>query len=252
MDCFAMKKSVSAAVCLALAAGCASPGGPQGVNDNSSSAECSPGIAMGVGALIGGLLSSGSNRARGAAAGAAIGALACLAFNYSSKQVKSAQQVQQEYKAAQGSEPERTTVTKYENSYQPGTVVQSGKPMQVSSYIEVVQGRDNVRPTVEEELVLYHPDGREATKTRKTANAGQGAGGYSTTFSLTLPAGIPQGQYPLKTAVYLNGTKALDRNATLQVVMTRDGAVTASVVAREAIDSNWGPFRAIVHPRGMG
>ena len=238
MNCIAMKKPTSVAIGLALVAGCAAPGGPQRTNVGSSSADCNPAIAAGVGALIGGLLSSGSNRVRGAAAGAGIGALACLAFNYSSRQVKTAQQVNQEYKAAQGSEPERTTVTKYQNSFQPGTVVQSGKPMQVSSYIEIVQGRDNVRPTIEEELILYHPDGREATKTRKAANAGQGAGGYSTTFALTLPAGIPQGQYPLKTAVYLNGTKAVDRNATLQIVMTSDGAAIASVISREPVVTN--------------
>jgi len=244
MNRIAIKKPISAMVGLAFVAGCAGPGGPLGTDGGSSLPECNPGIAAGVGALIGGLLSSGSDRLRGAAFGAGIAALACLAVNYSSKQVKSAQQVNQEYKATHGQEPERTTVTKYENSFQPGSVVQSGKPLQVSSNIEIAQGRDNVSPVVEEELVLYRPDGQEAYRLRKPSNAGQGAGGFSTTFSFTLPVGIPQGQYPVKTAVYLNGTKAVDRDAILQIVMTGDGAVIASVFETEKLEPNLHPFRA--------
>jgi hypothetical protein len=82
-----------------------------------------------------------------------------MAMNYHAEQVKSAKQVQDEYKSAnKGRLPEQTTLVKYDTQLNPGAV-RPGQKAQSVSYIEVVQGRNDPSPLVEEELTLQKPDG---------------------------------------------------------------------------------------------
>jgi hypothetical protein len=45
-----------------------------------------------------------------------------------------------------------------------------------------------------------------------------------------MPEGVPEGVYPVKTALYLNGVKVRSNNVKLQVVL-RDGALTGQLMA---------------------
>ena len=193
------------AVCLCVA-GCATPGGGPGNADSG----CDPRAAALVGGVIGALLGGGSNRLKGAAIGAGLASLACVALNYNSRQTKTAAQVQQDYMASnRGQLPTRSAVTRYETNLDSGGVVRPGNRMVVNSEIEVVQGTADNNPVIEEELRLSRPDGRELKRIRKKANANEGAGGFSTTFSLSMPEGVPQGQYPIQTVLYLNGQQVV-------------------------------------------
>ncbi len=94
--------------------------------------------------------------------------------------------------------------------------------MTVVSNIEVVQGTKDQQPLLEEELTLVRPDGSEV-KSRKRANENQDAGAYMTSYSMTMPAGVPQGIYPVKTALFMNGEKVAAKDMSMQVVSLPGG-----------------------------
>lgn len=198
--------------------GCATRGGPGGgvatTDRDGLVSECS-GVVV-VGALVGGLLDN--DKARGAAVGAGIAALACIAWNYDSRQTKTAEQTQGEYRTThRGSLPSKSEVMRYETRFDPNNVVQPGNSITLASNIEVVQGTSDIsKPLIEEEMIIVRPDGKEM-KTRKKANEGLGAGGYQTSFGVKMPTGVPQGEYPVRTALYLNGEKVSGRNMTMRV-----------------------------------
>lgn len=226
-----MAKGTACAVAVSLAlGGCATGGGAGGSGGsagNNKGFECNTAIAAGVGAVIGGLLASGTNRVRGAALGAGIAALACMAVNYHSQQVKSAQQVQDEYRAAhRGKLPEETTVVRYDTSFKPASI-QPGQKTALNSYVEVAKGSNDPNPVVEQEMTLYKPDSSGVLKKqRKPLHEGASAGGFNTEFNIAMPEGVPEGVYPVKTALFLNGNQVKTRDAKLQVVMVNGTMVT--------------------------
>jgi hypothetical protein len=209
-----------------VVAGCAAPG-PDGSRSAGLGFECNPAVAAGIGAIAGGLLGGGSNTVRGAALGAGLGALACVALNYQSEQVKSAKQVQDEYKTAhRGTLPEQATLVRYDTSFSP-TSVRPGQKAQTSSYIEVAPGTRDMTPKVEEELTLYKPDGTVAQTVRKPVSAANGSGAFKGGFAIPMPEGVPQGVYPIKTALYLSGKRVGGQDGKLQVVQNGDATILA-------------------------
>ena len=240
----ASRRAMAAAIAVAmLVAGCAAPGPGTGgmaqssapTNGNTAPSaglgfDCNPAIAAGVGAVLGGLIGGGKNTLRGAAVGAGLGALACVALNYQTQQVKSAKQVQDEYKAAhRGTLPEQATLVRYDTSFAP-TSIRPGQKAQTASYIEVAPGTRDMTPTVEEELTLYKPDGSVGTTVRKPVSPTNGSGGFKGGFAIPMPEGVPQGVYPLKTALYLNGKRVGGQDGKLQIVQNGQG-VTMAVIA---------------------
>ncbi len=223
-----IRNSTIAVVVTALfAAGCATPGGGGSQASGGATGQCDAGIAALAGAVVGGLLAQGNNRVRGAALGAGLASLACVAWNYNVKQTKTAEQVQTEYKAAnRGQLPERSKVTGYETRFDPNAKVSPGGKMTVVSNIEVVQGAKDQKPLLEEELTLVRPDGSEV-KSRKKANENQGAGAYMTSYSMTMPTGVPQGVYPVKTALFMNGERVASKDMSMQVVSLPSGEMVA-------------------------
>jgi hypothetical protein len=190
--------------------------------------ECNTPAAAVIGAIMGGLLGGGKNRLGGAVIGAGIASLACTAFNYQTAQTKTSQQVQDDYKTQNGGQlPEQLVVTHYETKIAPSAQVRPGAKTTLNSYIEVVNSANGAIPTIEEEVALFDPDGKQVTKTRKVVNQNGDAGAFNSSFSFTLPEGVKQGVYPVKTAVFLNGQQASTGQVALQVVMTQTGPVVA-------------------------
>ena len=208
--------ALTVAAALVLSA-CAVPG-PDDQSSGAMSGGCNPMLAAGVGALVGGLLGGGNNTLRGAALGSGVAALACAGLNYQAQQVKSAKQVQDEYKLAhRGMLPEQATLVRYDTTFPPSSL-RGGQMAQTASYIEVAPGSRDMTPTVEEELTLYKPNGALLQTVRKPVSATNGSGAFRGGFSIPLPQGVPQGIYPIKTALYLNGQRVAGQNNTLQVV----------------------------------
>jgi hypothetical protein len=194
------------------------PGGDSAQPDRGCNAV---GAAV-VGALIGGLLGGKNNkdRTKGAAVGAGIATLACVAFNYNSRQVKTAEQVKSEYQQKnQVTEPEVTSLVRYESRFEPSERVRAGTSTKLVSYIEVVQGSRSPTPVIEEEITVRSPKGQELKKSRKPANQDGGAGAFQTAFALTLPQGVEQGVYSFESSLFIDGKQAASSDAKLQVVL---------------------------------
>jgi hypothetical protein len=181
----------------------------------------------GIGAAIGAIVGGNKRRGEGAAAGAAIGALACVAYNYYTKQTKTAEQVASEYKAKnKGTLPASATVTRFNAQVAPTAKVQAGNAITVASNIEVVPGTSNPRPAVEQEIALYGPDGAQAGRARKPASQTSGGGAFETSFKFSLPQGVPQGVYPVKSQLFVDGKPAAGTDTRFQVVVAPTGTVT--------------------------
>jgi hypothetical protein len=214
----------------AFAAGCATQQGGSAPAADTLSGDCNPLVAGGIGAAIGALAGGSKNRGTGAAAGAAIGALACVAYNYATKQTKTAQQVSDEYKAKnRGTLPASATVTRFNVQVAPTAKVQAGNAVNVASNIEVVPGTSNPSPNVEQEITLFSPDGAQAGKARKPASQA-GGGAFETSFKFSLPQGVPQGVYPVKSQLYVDGKPAAGTDTRFQVVVAPGGSVQLALV----------------------
>ena len=218
----------------AFAAGCATGQGDSAPKGDVLSGDCNPLVTGGIGAAIGAIAGGSKRRGEGAAAGAAIGALACVAYNYYTKQTKTSEQVTSEYKAKnKGTLPASATVTRFNAQVAPTSKVQAGNAITVASNIEVVPGTSNPRPAVEQEIALYGPDGAQAGKARKPASESAGGGAFETSFKFSLPQGVPQGVYPVKSQVYVDGKPAAGADTRFQVVVAPGGTVT--VLARHDV-----------------
>jgi hypothetical protein len=221
------RKPVVVIVVAALATGCATGQGGSKPTEDVLSGDCNPLVTGGIGAAIGAIVGGNKRRGEGAAAGAAIGALACVAYNYYTKQTKTAEQVAGEYKTAnKGQLPASATVTRFNAQVAPKSTIQPGNAVTVASNIEVVPGTSNPRPTVEQEIALYGPDGAQVGKARKPASQSAGGGAFETSFKFSLPQGVPQGVYPVKSQVYVDGKPAAGTDTRFQVVLAPGGTVT--------------------------
>ena len=195
--------------------------------------ECNPLVTGGIGALLGAFAGGEKHRAEGAALGAGIGALACVAYNYYTKRTKTVQQVSNEYRAEhRGTLPAHTKVTRFDMHVAPASAVSPGSAVTVASDIEVVPGVKDPAPNLEQEITLYSPDGREVGKARKPASREPGGGGFATTYKMTMPQGVPQGVYPVKSQLYVNGQAQANSTASFQVVVAPGGAVTAMMASQ--------------------
>jgi len=187
-----------------LITGCAANG--RGLAQDGD--DCSAAKSAGAGALIGGLLGAAINgkegAMKGAAAGAVVGGLGCIAMNYHSKQVRSANQVNKEYKEQHDQLPEKPVVTNYSITAPKQAV--RGNAVEVNSAITVVDGRKQSVDRVEEKLFIVDSDGqRKQIKSKEAKNTGMDHGGeYENSFSFTPPTGVAQGNYRLESEVYVN------------------------------------------------
>jgi hypothetical protein len=206
-------------IILVVVAGLAAPAMAQQQGSGpEDSKPCHTPAAAVAGALIGALLGGKKHRAAGAAVGGALGAAACVAVNYRARQVKTAQQVAQDFQSKNGGLPAHSTAVRYDTRFDPVNRIQPGGSSSLDSYIEVVPGADGVQPTVEEEITLVGPDGKQIKSVRKSANQTASAGAFETQFAFTLPRGVPEGVYQFKCTLLLNGQSAGESTQALQVV----------------------------------
>ena len=215
---------------VALASAAIPRNGMSATAADAFSGDCNPIVTGVIGGVLGALIGGRSSRGAGAAIGAGVGALACMAYNYSTSQTKSSEQVENEYKAANsGTLPTATTVTRFDANVNPNTNVQAGTAVDVKSQIEVVPGTNDPQPKVEQEIALFAPDGKQTATARKPAAQTSGGGAFETNFKFTMPQGVPQGVYPVKSQVYVNNEPAANTETRFQVVVGPEGAIVALV-----------------------
>jgi uncharacterized protein affecting Mg2+/Co2+ transport len=175
-----------------------------------------------IGALFGGITKGGKGALKGALAGGAIGAVGCLAINASSRQTRTAAQVDQAYIQAHNRLPADPQVLAYTPSI--ASTAQRGQPVRLTSTVELVNGSQNKVTEVREELQVFDQSGKQFLNGQKPLSNSSG-GRFENSFVLTLPESVSQGTYTMKTTLFVNGKLSATRNLQTQLVVNERGMI---------------------------
>ncbi|PUA28892.1 MAG: hypothetical protein B0W54_10805 [Cellvibrio sp. 79] len=172
--------------------------------------------------------------ARVAAVAVAVTLITKMIIKHRSERIAKEEQVAEEYKAKNQSLPADPVATEYETQTLPGNVVAPGQEVIIQSDIVVVPGTRKKSALIEERIAIY--DNEDNTKELKNfikpVNEKTKTGGrYKNEFSFTLPEGLPQGVYPIKTELLLNGAVVDTADNDIQLVLQVDGFGNSQLVA---------------------
>lgn len=160
--------------------------------------------------------------ARVAVIAVAVTVLTKMVIKHRSERIAKEEQVAAEYKTQNNTLPTEPMATEYTTKTLPGNVVEPGKEVIVQSNIVVVPGTKKKTALIEENIIIY--DNEDNTKelkifTKPVNEKTQRGGRYQNEFSFTLPEGLPQGVYPIKTELLLNGKVVDTSNNDIQLVL---------------------------------
>ncbi|MGB0496077.1 MAG: hypothetical protein ACPGJI_06955 [Kangiellaceae bacterium] len=147
-----------------------------------------------------------------------------MVVEYQSKQVNDEDEVVKKYKLAHGELPAEPQLVTYESSIQPGDVVTVGKDISIQSKLEVVRSAKTRNLIIEEKITIFdNEDNQKELKSYvKTVNAESNASGaFENEFTFQLPKGMPQGIYPVRTEVLVDGKAFAPVNSQMQLVDIR-------------------------------
>lgn len=172
--------------------------------------------------------------ARVAAVAAAVTLITKMIIKHRAERIAREDQVAEEYKQQNQALPAEPVATEYHTKTLPGNVVAPGQEVVIQSDIVVVPGTRQKTALIEERIAIY--DNEDHAKQLKTfvkpVNGKTKAGGrYKNEFSFTLPEGLPQGVYPIKTELLLNGQVVDAADNDIQLVMQVDFQGRGSLVA---------------------
>ena len=122
---------------------------------------------------------------------------------YKAEQTRTAKQVEDEYLQRNRQLPEKARVTAYRSEVNPRGAVSRGQEVKPNSTIVAVPGRNDRGVVVEEELGIFDNQGEAWGKpVRKSANSGNQAGEFRTSFTIPIRDGWSQGVYTLHRTLY--------------------------------------------------
>ncbi len=217
------KRAIAIATATAVIVGCANTGGG-GASSASTGTEDPCNVANSAitgalaGAFLGALMGGKKGAATGAAAGSLVGALACVAINSESKQVKTAQQVDKEYVKVNKKLPNAPELLTYDVKTSANSI-QRGTPVTITSTVEVVNGAKEPVREIREELQVFNPDGTAILADPKSKPLAKSVSGgrYENSFVVNMPAQARQGNYTFKTNLYVNNKLTSSRQMQTQV-----------------------------------
>jgi hypothetical protein len=160
-----------------------------------------------------------------AAVAVAVKLIADMVVKQRAKKVADEDKVVADYQKEHQNLPRYPTATEYTTSTLPGKVVEPGQEVVIQSDIVVVPGTQSKITLIEERLAIYDNEDntKELKSLTKKVNKNNNTGGrYQNEFTFTLPEGLPQGVYPIKTELLLNGQVVDSSNNDIQLVMQVD------------------------------
>ncbi|WNO11128.1 hypothetical protein [Teredinibacter sp. KSP-S5-2] len=160
--------------------------------------------------------------AKVAAIGIAAKMIYDMAIDYKSETTSEEKAVINAYKKQNKRVPRDNTVVSYESSLTPGQVVKVGKKVAVVSDLKVIRGRDKKEVLIQERIEIFdNEDPKRSIKTLlKTVNKETKKGGaFKNSFAFVLPQGMPQGVYPIKTNLVIDGKKSTIEKNEMQLVL---------------------------------
>ncbi|TQV88456.1 hypothetical protein [Aliikangiella coralliicola] len=159
----------------------------------------------------------------------AIGVAAKLIYDmiieHNSKQVSDEKQVAEKYKATHNTLPSQPRLVSYQSNIKPGGVVNAGSQISILSSLEVVRGVTTENIEIKEKITIFDNEdsSKELKSLVKVVNAESNTGGaFENEFTFKLPKGMPQGIYPIKTSVIINGSESAPVSNQMQLVMNPD------------------------------
>jgi hypothetical protein len=217
-----MKKTVTIALAGVLAiSGCAAPnngGGNQGMGGGNSAGQNTAAGAA-VGAVAGCALAAalGKRCADGAAIGALVGA--AIGWSSSSEKVASAQTVNSQARRDGVAVPDNEIRLRDYQLYPSSRVAQAGgAPLHVVGDIRLI-GQSRRVPEVVQSMTLVKANGENASDKPQIAKVEKvdGAGQYKAVGVYKIPRGMEQGQYTVRSVLFIDGREVARRDTAFQV-----------------------------------
>jgi hypothetical protein len=144
-----------------------------------------------------------------------------MVVDYQSKQVNDEDEVVNKYMKTHYKLPAEPQLVSYESKLMPGTVVTAGNSISVESKLEVVRSESSRTVDIQEKITIYDNEDteKELKSLIKTVNdETKASGSFENQFTFKLPKGMPQGIYPVKTTVIVNGKEQTPVNSEMQLV----------------------------------
>ena len=161
--------------------------------------------------------------------------IADIAIEFKSVKISDETKAVNEYKKIHKTLPKEPLASEYLSNAHPGNVIESGKKIAIRSSIVVVPGTKVKTAFIQEKLSIYDNEdhSKELKSLTKPVNEKTKRGGhFRNEFSFKLPVGIPQGVYPVKSTLFLNGKEVEDKKNDLQLVLHIDRLGNGELIAR--------------------
>lgn len=157
-----------------------------------------------------------------------------MVIAYRTSETKTEEQVAQDYKSKHKALPAEPTVVEYSSSIKPGEVVNAGKEVLINSSLVVVPGANTKTVDIQEKIEIFDNEKNDQllkTLTKPVNEKSKKSGAFKNEFKFTLPLGMPQGMYPIKTVALVNGKAAKPASTKMQLVLNVDRDSRYSIIA---------------------
>jgi len=144
-----------------------------------------------------------------------------MVVEYQSKQVNAEDEVVDRYVKIHKKLPDEPVLVNYESSIRPGEVVSAGNDISIQSRLEVVRSAASRTIDIQEKITIYDNEdhSKELKSLTKVVNdESKASGSFENQFTFKLPKGMPQGIYPVKTEVIVDGKAFEPVNSQMQLV----------------------------------
>ena len=157
-----------------------------------------------------------------------------MIIEHRSEQTQNDRQVVNKYKDTHNELPDEPELLNYQTHVKPGGVINPGNKVSIVSNLEVVRSKHKETFQIEEKITIYdNEDNSKPLKSLvKVVNQDtKKCGAFENEFTFTLPKGMPQGVYPIKTSVIVDGKEYQVVENKMQLVFQSQPSSTRLVMA---------------------
>lgn len=153
--------------------------------------------------------------------GLAAKALYDISISFQSEEVANEKTVVKLYLQDNDSLPKQSKVVSYTSDIPSGNITSPGASTVIVSQLTVVPGEKSKKIAIEEKIEIFDND--DNTKVIQslvqTVNKKSKGGNFTNRFTFTLPDGMPQGIYPIRTAAIVDNVEQQAINSKMQVAL---------------------------------